>query len=97
MIALLALLPATTALAECHRIYDMVDMKKVTCETDGYYLLKCNNCGYTVKKSTDKAHGHNRAFVTSVAEIRDEHGYDKFVCKNCMEEQCCTLCTWYMR
>ena len=86
MLVLLAvLLLATTALAECHHTYDMVDVKKVTCESDGYYLLKCNDCGHTVKEITDKAPGHNWAFVTSVAETCDEDGYDKFVCKNCNE------------
>lgn len=51
MLVLLAvLLLAATALAECHHTYDMVDVKKVTCETDGYSILKCNDCGHTVKE-----------------------------------------------
>ena len=79
------LLTATCAMAECHHTYDMVDVKKVTCENDGYYLLKCNDCGHTKKEITDKAPGHNWAYVTGVAETCDENGYDEFVCKNCNE------------
>ena len=86
MLVLLAmLLLAATALAECHHTYDMVDVKKVTCETDGYYLLKCNDCGHTVKEITDKAYGHDWAYVTGQEADCTEDGFKRYMCGNCGE------------
>ena len=86
MIALLAvLLLAATALAECHHTYDMVDVKKVTCESDGYYILKCNDCGHTVKEITDKAYGHDWAYVTGQEADCTEDGFKRYMCGNCGE------------
>ena len=86
MLVLLAvLLLATTVLAECHHTYDMVDVKKVTCETDGYYLLKCNDCGHTVKEITDKAYGHDWAYVTGQEADCTEDGFKRYMCGNCGE------------
>jgi hypothetical protein len=82
MLMLLALL-TVTALAECHHTYDMVDVKKVTCTTDGYYLLKCNSCGHTVKEITDKAWGHDWAYVSGQDANCAEKGYKKYACNNC--------------
>jgi len=87
---LLALLTAT-ALAECHHTYDMVDMKKVTCESDGYYLLKCNDCGHTVKEITDKAYGHDWAYVTGQEADCTEDGFKRYMCGNCGETRIETL------
>ena len=85
MLVLLAVLLATTALAECHHTYDMVDVKKVTCETDGYYILKCNDCGHTVKEITDKAYGHDWAYVTGQEADCTEDGFKRYMCGNCGE------------
>ena len=86
MISLLAvLLLAATALAECHHTYDMVDVKKVTCESDGYYLLKCNDCGHTVKEITDKATGHTWKYESNKPATCDEKGYNKYNCVTCGE------------
>lgn len=82
MLMLLALL-TVTALAECHHTYDMVDVKKVTCTTDGYYLLKCNSCGHTQREITDKAWGHDWAYVSGQDANCDEKGYKKYACNNC--------------
>ncbi len=30
-----------------------------TCTKDGYYVLKCNECGYSKKEENGKAYGHN--------------------------------------
>ena len=88
MLVLLAvLLLATTALAECHHTYDMVDVKKVTCETDGYYILKCNDCGHTVKEITDKAYGHDWAYVTGQEADCTEDGFKRYMCGNCGESR----------
>lgn len=86
MIVLLAvLLAAATALAECHHTYDMVDVKKATCESDGYYLLKCNDCGHTVKEITDKATGHTWKYESNKPATCDEKGYNKYNCVTCGE------------
>lgn len=88
MLVLLSVqLLAATALAECHHTYDMVDVKKVTCETDGYYLLKCNDCGHTVKEITDKAYGHDWAYVTGQEADCTEDGFKRYMCGNCGESR----------
>lgn len=92
MIVFLAvLLAAAPALAECHHTYDMVDVKKVTCESDGYYLLKCNDCGHTVKEITDKAYGHDWAYVTGQEADCTENGFKRYMCGNCGETRIETL------
>ena len=85
MVLLAVLLAAATALAECHHTYDMVDVKKVTCESDGYYLLKCNDCGHTVKEITDKTYGHDWAYVTGQEADCTEDGFKRYMCGNCGE------------
>ena len=85
MVLLAVLLAAATALAECHHTYDMVDVKKVTCTSDGYYLLKCNDCGHTVKEITDKATGHTWKYESNKPATCDEKGYNKYNCVTCGE------------
>lgn len=85
MVLLAVLLAAATALAECHHTYDMVDVKKVTCTSDGYYLLKCNACGHTVKEITDKATGHTWKYESNKPATCDEKGYNKYNCVTCGE------------
>lgn len=87
LVLLSVLLLAATALAECHHTYDMVDVKKVTCESDGYYLLKCNDCGHTVKEITDKAYGHDWAYVTGQEADCTEDGFKRYMCGNCGESR----------
>ena len=82
---MLLVLSVTAALAECHHTYDMIDVKKVTCESDGYYLLKCNDCGHTVKEITDKAYGHDWAYVTGQEADCTEDGFKRYMCGNCGE------------
>ena len=91
LVLLLVLLTATTTLAECHHTYDMVDVKRVTCESDGYYLLKCNDCGHTVKEITDKAYGHDWAYVTGQEADCTEDGFKRYMCGNCGESRFETL------
>ena len=87
LVLLSVLLLATTALAECHHTYDMIDVKKVTCESDGYYLLRCNDCGHTVKEITDKAYGHDWAYVTGQEADCTEDGFKRYMCGNCGESR----------
>jgi len=88
---LVLLLTAATALAECHHTYDMVDVKMPTCESDGYYLLKCNSCGHTIKEITDKAYGHDWAYVTGQEADCTEDGFKRYMCGNCGETRIETL------
>ena len=91
MVLLAVLLAAATAQAECHHTYDMVDVKKATCESDGYYLLKCNDCAHTVKEITDKAYGHDWAYVTGQEADCTENGFKRYMCGNCGETRMETL------
>ncbi len=91
IVLLAVLLAAATALAECHHTYDMVDVKMTTCESDGYYLLKCNDCGHTVKEITDKAYGHDWAYVTGQEADCSENGFKRYMCGNCGETRIETL------
>ena len=91
LILILLVLLSVTAQAECHHTYDMVDVKMVTCESDGYYLLKCNDCGHTVKEITDKAYGHDWAYVTGQEADCTEDGFKRYMCGNCGESRIETL------
>lgn len=82
---LVLLLTAMCAMAECHHTYDMVDVKMPSCESDGYYLLKCNDCGHTVKEITDRAWGHDWAYVTGQEADCTEDGFKRYMCGNCGE------------
>ena len=85
LMLILPVLLSATAQAECHHTYDMVDVKKPTCESDGYYLLKCNDCGHTVKEITDKATGHTWKYESNKPATCDEKGYNKYNCVTCGE------------
>ncbi len=65
----------------------MIDVKMPTCESDGYYLLKCNDCGDTKKEITDKAFGHDWAYVTGQEADCTEKGYKLYMCGNCGESK----------
>ena len=75
------------ALAACHHTYDMIDVKMPTCESDGYYILKCNSCGDTKKEITDKAYGHDWAYVTGQEADCTDKGYKMYMCGNCGESK----------
>lgn len=63
--------------------FDMVDVKYPTCTTDGYYVLKCKNCGHTQKEITDKATGCDYEDRGKVEPTCTTSGFHAFVCKNC--------------
>lgn len=86
-LAAFCLLACFTALAACHHTYDMIDVKMPTCESDGYYILKCNDCGDTKKEITDKAFGHDWAYVTGQEADCTEKGYKMYMCGNCGESK----------
>ena len=90
MLMLLVLL-TTTALADCNHDFYMANTSKPTCESDGYYILKCNLCGYTKKEITDKAWGHDWAYVSGQDANCDEKGYKKYTCNNCGDSKTETI------
>ena len=85
------LMTAATALAECNHDFYMANTAKPTCESDGYYILKCNLCGYTKKEITDKAPGHNWVQIDSREATCAEAGYKKYECSNCGEKKTETI------
>ena len=87
ILVLIVFLFGFAALAACHHTYDMIDVKTPTCESDGYYIIKCNSCGQTEKEITDKAYGHDWAYVTGQEADCTEKGYKMFMCGNCGESK----------
>lgn len=79
---LLTLLPAA-ALAECEHDFYMANVTKPNCENDGYYILKCNLCGYTKKEITEGAWGHDWELVDEKEPTCDEKGYKRYTCSTC--------------
>ena len=63
--------------------FEQVDVMMPSCETDGYYLLECRQCGLNEKHVTEKAIGHTWKMVESVGATCDEEGYEKYVCQEC--------------
>ena len=91
ILVLIVFLLGFAALAACHHTYDMIDVKMPTCESDGYYILKCNSCGETKKEISDKAYGHDWEYVTGQEADCTEKGYKKYMCGNCGESKTETI------
>ena len=64
------------------------DVAKATCETDGYYVLRCTSCGLTQKVTTEHAFGHN---YVETGDWTDStcftHGWHTMRCVNCGDEK----------
>lgn len=91
VLLLLALLLPVAALADCDHDFYMANVKKPTCESDGYVILKCNLCGYTKKEITDTAWGHDWELTSEKQPDCSEKGYRKYTCNNCNETKTETL------
>ena len=98
-LALCLLLSATAQASGCdyfdlYGVHDWYqsDAAYATCETDGYYVLKCSYCGITEKYITDHATGHQyyetgaHKDPTCTAE-----GWHTMRCANCGDEVTFTL------
>ena len=74
-----------------HDLYQ-ADVGYVTCETDGYYVLKCNYCDYSETFITEEAWGHSwyetGEWVDSTCVTS---GWHKMRCSRCGEEMTFTL------
>ena len=88
---LLFVLIGSSALAECNHDFYLASVSKPTGESDGYYILKCNLCGYTKKEISDVAYGHDWELIDSRETSCAEAGYKKYECSNCRETKTETI------
>lgn len=63
--------------------WEQVDVKLPGCETDGSYTLECRQCGKNKTVVTEKAYGHNKTLMESVAATCTKTGYKRYVCESC--------------
>ncbi|MDO5566780.1 MAG: hypothetical protein Q4G59_09000 [Planctomycetia bacterium] len=59
--------------------FEQVDIKLPSCETDGYYILECRQCGLNEKHITERATGHAWRMTESVGSTCSQQGYEKYV------------------
>ena len=67
--------------------FEQVDVRKVTCTEDGYYILECRQCGKNVREITEKAIGHKWQKVDSESypPTCTQGGTTTYVCDNCSQ------------
>ena len=91
---LLIVFSASAAYSECWyedqngtHDFEQVDVRKVTCTEDGYYILECRQCGKNVREITEKAIGHKWQKVDSESypPTCTQGGMTTYVCGNCSQ------------
>lgn len=91
---LLIVFGASAAYSECWyedqngtHDFEQVDVRKVTCTEDGYYILECRQCGKNVREITEKAIGHKWQKVDSESypPTCTQGGMTTYVCDNCSQ------------
>ena len=91
---LLIVFSASAAYSECWyedqngtHDFEQVDVRKVTCTEDGYYILECRQCGKNVREITGKAIGHKWQKVDSESypPTCTQGGTTTYVCDNCSQ------------
>ena len=91
---LLIVFSASAASSECWyedqngtHDFEQVDVRKVTCTEDGYYILECRQCGKNVREITEKAIGHKWQKVDSESypPTCTQGGMTTYVCDNCSQ------------
>ena len=91
---LLIVFSASAAYSECWyedqngtHDFEQVDVRKVTCTEDGYYILECRQCGKNVREITEKAIGHKWQKVDSESypPTCTQNGMTTYVCDNCSQ------------
>ena len=91
---LLIVFSASAAYSECWyedqngtHDFEQVDVRKVTCTEDGYYILECRQCGKNVREITEKAIGHKWQKVDSESYplTCTQDGMTTYVCDNCSQ------------
>lgn len=90
VLTVVLMLLASAALADCWYYYQygkhdfqQTDFAYTTCETDGYYVLECLQCGYNEKHITDKAYGHKWTMENEVQPTCTKQGYRSYYCEEC--------------
>lgn len=63
--------------------YDMTDVKYPTCTEDGYYILKCKDCGYTKKEINGTATGCDYEDRGGQDPTCTAPGFHSYVCREC--------------
>ena len=79
-----ALLPISAAAACDHNFYQ-AEAYKATCTEDGYYILRCSECGYEEKYVTEYAYGHNWVEFSREPSSCMSEGMIAYRCGNCGE------------
>ena len=91
---LLIVFSASAAYSECWyedqngtHDFEQVDVRKVTCTEDGYYILECRQCGKNVREITEKAIGHKwqKVDYESYPPTCTQGGTTTYVCGNCSQ------------
>ena len=91
---LLIVFSASAAYSECWyedqngtHDFEQVDVRKVTCTEDGYYILECRQCGKNDREITEKAIGHKWQKVDSESypPTCTQGGTTTYVCGNCSQ------------
>ena len=91
---LLIVFSASAAYSECWyedqngtHDFEQVDVRKVTCTEDGYYILECRQCGKNVREITEKAIGHKWQKVDSESypPTCTQNGMTTYVCDDCSQ------------
>ena len=91
---LLIVFSASAAYSECWyedqngtHDFEQVDVRKVTCTEDGYYILECRQFGKNVREITEKAIGHKWQKVDSESypPTCTQGGMTTYVCDNCSQ------------
>lgn len=84
-LVLILLMSSLPALAACDHDLYQEDFAYPTCTTDGYYVIKCTKCSYTVREITDKATGHDWELQSSVEATCTDKGLSTWKCSECDE------------
>ncbi len=66
-----------------HHDYDMTDVKYPTCTEDGYYILKCKDCGHTKKEINGTATGCDYEDRGKQEPTCTAPGFHVYVCREC--------------
>lgn len=72
------------ALCSEHSLYQ-AEYSLPTCTEDGYYILRCHNCRYLRRVTTDKATGHSWENVHTEPATCTENAVEYFECSECRE------------
>ena len=65
--------------------WTQTEVKMPSCEEEGYFMLKCQTCGWTKKESTGGGQGHDWVLVEEVAVSCTQDGYQEYICDECGE------------